>query len=570
MIIPRVDPFRTDKVIEIRDACKSTMAERRELYAKRRKYYLFGSDDYRQVRYNRLFSHLDLVTAFLYSADHAKYTLAPPRNSDKDVQLQAVAIQDEWNQQFRDCGMAYQYRVALTWALVNDSSFMKVGWSKERNRLTSTLIQPNGFGVYDEQIAELDDQEAFLHVYRVPYDNAILRLLRAGLKDFIPKVGVQESTSVEEMPPVLKQLLITATGGQNLTGNMMGQAPLDIQPVILYESKSHIPTVEWQELWVWDDIHEDYATFIIAEPDILVTDTRETISKRQKNGHGEKVPNVSESNEYLPGEHPFVPIIPYTLPDYAFGECHSERLIPLQDWTSERLDQIAEKLDQDVDPSKTFSGFMGLSDEKASALGGPGTWVLDALPGAKTDFHRPSLAEDAFAEFKEIGAIFLEASGLTEILMGQGDKAGRGRGQAKQMQTTGGGRIKQAAIGLEPSLVQLGDLGVKLLMKNSDEKLLLPDGSEFLPSLFAAEHWNLRVAGHSHSPLFVDDARELAALMLKAQAIDREMFVRLLSPPQEDTIISALRERVKIEAQMRAQQPPAPRGGGKSRGEKHG
>ena len=68
---------------------------------------------------------------------------------------------------------------------------------------------------------------------------------------------------------------------------------------------------------------------------------------------------------------------------------------------------------------------------------------------------------------------------------------------------------------------------------------------------------NLRIAGHSHSPLFADEARELAALMLKAQSIDREMFVRLLSPPQEDTIISALRERIKVENRIAAQNPGA-------------
>ena len=94
MIIPRNDPFRSDKILEIRDACTVSRNERQELYLKRRKYFMFGSDDYRQVRYNRLAAHTDLVASFLYSADHAKYTLAPPRNAAPPVQLQAVALQD--------------------------------------------------------------------------------------------------------------------------------------------------------------------------------------------------------------------------------------------------------------------------------------------------------------------------------------------------------------------------------------------------------------------------------------------------------------------------------------------
>lgn len=557
MIIPSTGSFRLDKILEVRDACLESINERRELYAKRRKYFMFGSDDYRQVRYNRLFAHTDLVASFLYSADHAKYSLSAGRNAAPEVVQQAVALQDEWNQQFRDSGLAYTYAIALLWSLVYDSMYIKMGWNAERKRLFGKILMPNAFGVYDEMEPELDNQEAFCHSYRLPWDRAVLMFYRAGLKDRIDELGVSQGAPIDDLPPVLKQLLITQTGGQNLSGNLMGQAPLDIQPVILYEPKSNIPTVAFQELWVWDDINEDYATFVIGDPDILVTDSRETIKKRTGNGHAASDDDnaQSRSNEFLAGEYPFVPITPYQLPDYAYGESHCERLIPLQNWTTERLDQIAEVLESQVDPSKVFSGFMGLSDEKAASFGGPGSWVLDALPGAKVDKQVPQMPEDLFAEFKEIGAIFLEASGLTETITGQGGP--KGKGAAKQAAVAGSARIKKVAVGLEPSLIQAGDIGLKLFMKESTEEINLPDGKKFLPSQFASEDWNLRIAGHSHSPLFADEARELAALLLKAQSIDREMFVRLLSPPQEDTIISALRERLKAEQALAARNPEA-------------
>jgi len=575
MIIPNAEPFRTDKLKEIRDACIAGFNDRHSLYAKRRKYFMFGSDDYRQVRYNRLFAHIDLVSSFLYSADHAKFTLAPPRNSAPPVQMQALALQDEWNQVFRDTGLANMYGQALRWSLVYDSYYIKMGWNNERKRLFGKLVSPQNFGVYDELEPELSNQEAFVHVFRVPWDRACVMFYRAGLKDRIKDLGVKEGDNIEDLPPVLKQLLITQTGGQNLSGNLLGQAPLDIQPVILYEAKSNIPTAEFHEVWVWDDVNEDYATFLFADPDILISDSRDTIRKRMANGHGAKhigTDDVSGSNEFLAEEHPFVPVTPYPLPDYGYGEAHSERLIPLQNWTTERLDQIAEILEQQVDPSKVFSGFMGLSDEKASAFGGPGSWVLDSLPGAKVDKQIPQMPEDLFVEFKEIGAIFLEASGLTETIMGRGEKNIRGGRQAKQAQSTGGSRIKNVAVGLEDSLVQLGDLGLKLYMRNSDEEILLPDGRKFLPAQFMpGDEWNLRIAGHSHSPLFIDDARELAALLLKAQAIDREMFVRLLSPPQEDTIISSLRQRIKAEREAQLANPDGNKPAGKGRKEQpHG
>src|SRR5215472_1850752 len=174
MIIPNAEPFRTDKLKEIRDACIAGFADRQSLYAKRRKYYMFGSDDYRQVRYNRLFSHLDLVSSFLYSADHAKYTLSAGHNAQAAAVAQALALQDEWNTEFRDSGLAYLYGTALTWALVYDSMFVKVGWNSERKRLFGKLVGANAFGVYDEMEPELDNQEAFVHSYRVPYDRAVV------------------------------------------------------------------------------------------------------------------------------------------------------------------------------------------------------------------------------------------------------------------------------------------------------------------------------------------------------------------------------------------------------------
>ena len=76
-----------------------------------------------------------------------------------------------------------------------------------------------------------------------------------------------------------------------------------------------------------------------------------------------------------------------------------------------------------------------------------------------------------------------------------------------------------------------------------------------MPAQFIPEKWTMRIAGHSHSPLFVDEGRELAAALFKANAIDREMLIRLLNPPQRDNMIFALRERIKAEAAERARNP---------------
>ena len=96
MIIPSPEnkELRDDKIIEIRDACLSTQRERAQYYARRRRFFMFGTGSYAEARHNRLAAHLDLVASFLYSADHATYDLSAPLNSPAPIVKQAVAVGD--------------------------------------------------------------------------------------------------------------------------------------------------------------------------------------------------------------------------------------------------------------------------------------------------------------------------------------------------------------------------------------------------------------------------------------------------------------------------------------------
>lgn len=565
MILPFENKeLRDEKVLWIRDACVLSVEDRKAMYNRRKRFFMFGTYGQDKVLYNRLMAHIDLVASFLYAPDAVRFNLSAPRNSADEVVKQVLALSEDWNDSFRDSGLNWQFALGLAWSLVYDVMVLKMGWN-DRGEIFGKLVPPSCFAVYDESEPDIDSQEAFVHTYRVHWDNAVLRLLRADLGERIKDLRAEVSPVVDDMPPVMAQMIIANTGGVNLGGPMLGQVFPDYEPQGYYEPKSDIPMVQFQEVWVWDDFIEDYVTFTIADPDIIISDSRETVAALAKSS-SDKITDLfkSESNIFLPDEHPFVIIRPYELPDYFWGEAHSERLIPLQKWTNERLDQIHEIMEMQVDPAKVFSGFMGLSDEKAGALGGPGTWVTDQLPNANVKELRPEMPEDLFAEFKEIGHIFNEASGLTETIAGRGGEGVRGGKHAKQLAMTGSGRIKKVAVGLEPPLVKCADLGVRLKMRNQKE-VIIPDppAKPFVPAQLATDKWNARVSGHSHSPLFADDSRELAAVMFKARVIDREMLVRLLHPPNADEIIFALRKRIPVEAQQAAAQ--AQQKAGKSR-----
>lgn len=540
MIIPKGGKDLEVFLRYIIDTCTQSKQERLSLYGRRRKYFLFGSNNSNGTLHNRLRAHLDLVASFLYSSDHAKYAISPPRNSDGPVVEQMFALSEHWNDEFRDCGLAGQFTEALMWSLVYDTMFIKMGWNNSRERLFGNIVDPGHIGVWREDIPDIDAQEAFVHTMVLDFDEAAQRLTRAGLSADIKKLAVNTSRDEEDMPPVLHNLLLGGQWGPSLTDPVMGVVNATAEPVPSYQAETFAPLVKWHEIWIWDSNCKDYATFTVADPDVVISDSRETMSIMKAANKHTKF--ASECNIFLPGEHPLVQVQPYQCYDYFWGLSHIEQLIPLQVWSDRRMTEIQQLLARQVDPAKVFSGFQGLLDEKAAALGGPGTWVIDQIPGAKVEELKPQIPEDCFAELKEIGAIFLEASGLTETIQGRGEQGVRGRGHAKQLAATGSGRIRKVAVGLEEPLAKLGDLGMKLLARNSEETIKTKSKLDFVPAQVASEY-KIRIAGHSHSPLFRDETKDDLVMMLKSQAIDQEAFIRGLNPANAEELIYELKKR---------------------------
>lgn len=550
MIIPKDPKDRDPFVKNIIDVCMQSRQSRLQLYAKRREYFLFGSTT-GPALYNRLGAHVDLVSSFLYSPDHAKFSVTAPRNSPDDQVQKMLATEGHWNDDFRDCDLAYQYGEALLWGLVYDNMFIKPGWNDARDTLFGKLVDPGSIGVYNEAEPDIDSQEAICHRFVLGYDNAVQRLVRAGLKNQINHISFYQGNATDDLPWVAKNLLVTGPMVTSLGDNLMGQVSTTAEQSATYRAETTVPVAEFFETWIWDDVAQDYVSFTNASPDILLSDSRETIAALSQATKKPMLAPLSTSNIYLPQEHPFIQVQPFPLPDYFWGESHCERLIPLQNWSNRRLLEIQEILAKQTDPPRIGTGFMGLTDEKMGAFGGPGSFVMDQLPGAKIEELAPKMPADLFAEFESISRIFLECSGLTQTITGQGETGVHSAAHARQITITGSGRIRKIATGLERSLSKLGEIGIKLKMRNSDQSIIADDQSHFFLSQIGDE-WKVRVAAHSHSPLFRDETKDMATALLKYQAIDQEAYIRMIDPPNADALIAALRKRNKIKAQMAA------------------
>jgi len=592
MIFPDREEDLERRVVWLIDRCRETQRDRIGVYDRRERYFLFGTNGNDSVRYNRIESHIDLVASFLYAPDHAFYNIAAERNADEFKIKQATALQDEFNDDFQDNGTNALFAESIPWSLTYNTMIVKQGWNDVRGQGTATLISPHQFGVFREDLTALEDQEAFTHTYPLEYHDAVMRMVRAGRQVDIPRMAVTNQTYDSPFPEMLTRMIIAGTGGLNLQGNILGQINPEYTPLDTYQPQTQHPMVMFTELWAWDSETNDYRIFHMVEPDILIGDSRRTIKammsspkhkliletkakripkKRRQQEEELIVPGedefaISQSNLFMPGENPFTKVQAYPKWNYFWGKAHIDSLMSLQDWMNERFEQIDELLERQAYPPKVGTGFAGLTDEKMEQFGAADTWLLEQMPNAKLEELRPEIPDDMFAELKEIGVLFLEASGLTEVISGKGESGVRSRQHAKELRQTGSGRIKRAALALEPSLVRIGDIGLKLKMRNDDDPIT-PEPHEangkevsepFVPAQLATEV-KMKISGHAHSPLFVDDARETAMILKKANAIDNEMFVRMMHPPNQDAIIHAMRAKARQEKKMLMSLPPEQR-----------
>src|ERR1700722_7561456 len=129
MIIPDNQKLKDDYLTWILDTCLSSKEERKSLYDRRRQFFLYGTGGDSEIIYNRVESHLDLVGSFLYSPDHAEFSLSAPANASDAEVKQFMAAQDAFNNDFRDAGLFDFFGNALGWSLVMDTIIGKMGWS---------------------------------------------------------------------------------------------------------------------------------------------------------------------------------------------------------------------------------------------------------------------------------------------------------------------------------------------------------------------------------------------------------------------------------------------------------
>jgi len=516
---------------EVVGKCMSTQRERVQAYQGLSHYYLFGAQDGNQAPYGKIYPHLDLLTAYLYSQATVEFEVAV-QNVEDPVYEQAELIGHRLNMNFHDYGIADKYKEALTWALVYNSTFLKLRPRTNPFQLKPYMVEPHNIGVLDESLPDLDDQEAFTHQYTVGKNELRRRVsVLPNAADIMRRVSAVPVMKQDAFPESIKNIIVAGPANMS-TSSTRGIVNIpELFNQLQYKPSTVEDQVDMYETWVWDDDAEDYRTITIAAPGVVI--------------YGRKdIGNLLG----IKGEHPFVHICPNRLYNYFFGWSEIVGLIRLQDWTSERLREIRRILTLQADPPTSFSGFGGLNDEKAAAFGSPGAWISDPTPNAKVEKLSPELPTDLFQEIYMIQSMFNDISGLSDVLQGKGESGVRSKAQTDTLAKLGSARIKARAQTVEKSLEEIGHLTMKMMQKKDDHKYKTAKGP-FTAAQFT-DDYQVHVDAHSASPVFVDDHVQLAMGLTKLGVIDKRSCLELTKPPKLQLL---LKRQEKLEKQ-RAEQ----------------
>ena len=532
MRIPSNELIREQFFRDLIEKCMVSLQERKGDYSALRSWFLFGSGpEESPTIFNKIYPHIDQLTSFLYSAETTRFSIntgaSVPDQEQIKVPRLTLALNDEWLNSNAD----QVFSSALTWALVFNSTFIKLVYNKG---IHPYMVEPASIGVLREDTPYTDRQEALVHTYYITKSELYARLYSHPKREQIVKrITTSVHTKTEDLPEGVDRIIMSQSNP-----TIYGNVNLDLFGMNRYKARVAEETVKMHELWVWNDETEDYQVITMADPDVFIYDRP-----------GKEI--------FLKGELPFVQICPNPQFDYYWGQSEVQRLVFLQQLRNNRMTEILDLLAKQVAPPTALTGFTGILDEKNFALNRAGGLLATDMPNAKAERLAPEMPSSLFEVIHECDAMFSEVSGISSILQGKGEAGVRSAGHASQLARLGSSRAKKRALIVEDSLEKVATLYLKLMQTYDKTHFTDEEGNKFIPEQFTRDYV-VKVDAHSNSPIFTEDLRQLAFNLFKAQAIDKESLLDLLEPPMKQLLKDRLRKKEQMAANQPQQaQPPA-------------
>ena len=416
MIIPDNQEDLKKKALEWIEVCTRSLGNRQSRCRQLRQWIETGSTDGKPSLHNRLHAHNDRLQSYLFSPSDLRFSIDFENYYPKTMLLQAEmaarVLTREWERHNIDIIFGDGVKVALDYG----ACIIKALARKDEDqvaRIEARLVMPWQFGVYNENVDNLHDQEAVCEIAYLTLPEAWRRIAHlpnaAKLYEKI-KASSSPNNDTDGVANFFHQVLSTSQLQTNLSGS---NSPVPGGVVSLGNNSSDVTlspdngvdTVKMYELWVWDEGKGDYVTIQMFEPDILIA------------------PLFKKCNLYVPDSLPYGKIQPNTTPGFFWGRPEITDLIEPQGLLTEWLVDYRRMMGVQFDKLLAFAGQNGITDEQYDQFRSNG--YVDLGQGGSVQDLTPKIPEQALTAIEMIIKFMEEVSGFGNILSGQGEQGVR-------------------------------------------------------------------------------------------------------------------------------------------------
>ena len=147
---------------EMIDECLASSQERGMVYTRAGAYYFSGSYDNRAAIYNKTKPFIDKLAGFLMQPTDVRFQIVYDSGVDESVLERSQLVAEHLTADYRQSDADITFAEAVVWALVNGCQLLK--HTPDGDSFKLAPVHPQNFGVLNETILNLNEQEAFCHV----------------------------------------------------------------------------------------------------------------------------------------------------------------------------------------------------------------------------------------------------------------------------------------------------------------------------------------------------------------------------------------------------------------------
>lgn len=553
MIIPEKSKDKIDFALKRIEDCRVSLGQRVAAY---RQYYQWaetGRASGGLALANMLYGHIDRLASHLFSPSSLRFAMDFENIYPKDIQekgaVVARMITREWERQNIDMKYGHGVREALTYGACLLKQMSGVDGEGHFKFRGARLVMPHQFGVYDESVNDLSDQECFLETAYLTSAQVWrrVRVLPDAEKLYKRIIAAANKDNNSSQPTsFMHQVLSTAVLNTSLATMTQPQpggiVQLSNDPNYATLGPQVAPELyPMHELWVKDDGRdggEDYTTMQVIEPDIIVA------------------PIFKNCNLFCKETIPYQLIQPNFVANYFWGRSELVDLLMLQDWLTSHLDDTKRLIGLQIDKILGFEGMDQITDEVYAQLTRvPG--MIGVQQGATIKDLTPSFPEQMIPLIQEILMLMDRASGFSNILSGQGESGVRAGVHADTLQRNASPRLRDRSLLVERQCASAADATLAVFQaKNAEATWTNPNKEETTFTLDQLpDDRRISVDSHSGSPVFYDDHTNLTAWGVKSGILGPEDAIDDLPFEHKDIKLERLAERQAAQKQLIAEHP---------------